>query len=74
MHYAAFSVGGYYLYFALRSIFGGVGIPFILRTTQYSREVDTIYTMHYAVFSGVDTIYTMYYAVFLGGRYYLYDA
>ena len=34
--------------------------------------MDTIYTMHYAIFSGVDTIYTKHYAVIPGGGHYLY--
>ena len=65
MHYAVFSGdgyylynsprnifgGGYYLYFALRSIFGG-WILSILCATQCFRGVDTIYTIHYVVFSG----------------------
>ena len=65
IYYEVFSGGGYYLYHALDSIFGG-WILFILCSTQYIRVVDTIYTMHHAVFSGGDTIYTMYYAIFSG--------
>ena len=65
MHYTVFSEGGYYLYYALCSIFRG-RIIFILCTTQYSSWVDTIYTMHYAVFSRVDTIYNMHYTEFSG--------
>ena len=35
----------------VRSIFTGWILP-ILYTTQYFRSVDTIYTIHYAVFLG----------------------
>ena len=88
MHYGVFLGGGYSLYYALRSIFGG-RILFILCITQYFREVDTIFTMQYAVFSGdeyylyyalrsifrgADIIYTMHYVVFLGSGHYLYYA
>ena len=73
MHYAVFSGGGCdlyyalrsfsgsrcYIYYALRSNFGG-RMLFILCTTQYSRLVVTIYTMHYVVF--------------LGGGFYIYYA
>ena len=51
MHYVVFSGGGYYLYYALPSIFGG-WILYILCITQYIREADTIYTMYYVEFSG----------------------
>ena len=70
MHYTVFSEGGYYLYYALQSIFGG-WILFILCTKQYSREVDTIYTMHYGVFSeGVHNLYYVLRSIF-EGEYYL---
>ena len=49
MHFVEFLMGGYYLYYQLRSIFGR-WILFILDTTQYIRGVDTSYTMHYVVF------------------------
>ena len=73
MYYVVFSGGEYYLYYVLRSVFGEQ-ILFVQCTTQYFRGVDTICTMHYAVFSGVDTICTMHYVVFSGGGYYLYYA
>ena len=47
-------VDGYGIYYALRGIFGG-RILIILCTTKYFRGVDTLYTMHYVIFSGVDT-------------------
>ena len=65
MYYAVFSEGGYYLYYALRSI---------LCTTQYFRKVYTDYNKEYAVFTLVDTIYIKHYAEFSEGRYYLYYA
>ena len=37
-HYVVFSGGGYYLYYALRSTFGG-WIQFISCTTQYFRKL-----------------------------------
>ena len=97
IHYAVFSGDGYYLYYSLRSIFWcwiqfvllttqyfRGGILFVLFTTQNFRGVDTIYTVHYDIFSwdenyfyyllrsislGLDTIYTIQYAVFSGGGY-----
>ena len=60
MHYAGFSGGGYYLYYALRILFRG-WILFVLCTTQYFQGVDTICTMHYAVFSVGG--YNLYYAL-----------
>ena len=60
IHYAVFSGGGYYLYYALRSIFKG-RIQFLLSITQYFQGVDTTITMHYAVFSG--DRYCEYYAL-----------
>ena len=63
LHYEVFTGGGYYLNYALRSIFGS-WILFILHTTQYFREVDTIYSMYYAFFWKLDTIYTMHHVVF----------
>ena len=74
MHYAVFSGGGYYLYYALRSIFGGWilfvvctshsfwgWILFVLCTLQYFQRVNIVCTMHYAVFSGGG--YYLYYAL-----------
>ena len=60
IHYAVFSGGGYYLYYALRGIFRG-WIQFVQCTLQCFQGVDTICTMHYAVFSGGG--YYLYYAL-----------
>ena len=60
MHYAVFSGGGYYMSYALRSIFRG-WILFVQCTKQYFRGKDTVNTMHYAVFSGGG--YYSYYAL-----------
>ena len=68
MHYVVFSGGKYYLYYTLRSIFGE-WILFVLYTRKYLREI--IYTMNYAIFSGVRYFYTMHYIVFSGGKYHL---
>ena len=73
MHYAIYLGGGYYLHYALRSIFEG-WILFILWTTQYFRGVDTIHSMDYAFFS--EDGYYINYALrrFPGVGYYLYNA
>ena len=71
MHYAVFSGGRYYLYFALRSIFGG-WILFVLCTTKNFRGWILFVKCTTQYFRGVDTICNMHYAVFSGGRYYLY--
>ena len=55
------SGGRYYIYYALRSIFGGRILFILLRTTQFFRGADTIYTMQYVVFSGGG--YYLYYAL-----------
>ena len=49
MHYVVFLGGGFYIYYALRSIFGG-RMLYILCTTHHFRVVDTRYTIQYAVF------------------------
>ena len=61
------------MYYALRSIFGG-WILFILCNTQYSRWsiFDILRTAQY--FRRVDIIYTTHYTVFSGVGYYLYNA
>ena len=56
VQYAVFSGSGYYLYYAIRSIFEGGyylyhAIRSILYITQCFRGVDTIYTVKYAEFS-----------------------
>ena len=49
IYYVVFSGYGYFLYYALRSVSGGRTL-FILFNTQFFLGVDTIYTMHNAVF------------------------
>ena len=77
LYYALRSIFGakYYLSFILRSMYFGGWILllfalrrilgrrllFILCTTQYFRAANTMYTMHYAVFSGGE--YYVYYAL-----------
>jgi len=73
MHYMVFSGGEYYLYHALRSIFGG-WIIFVQCTTQYFRRANTIYITHYVVFSGGRYYLYYEYAIFSGDEYCLYYA
>ena len=84
MYYTVFSGVGYYLYYVLRSILAGEYcsyyvqhsifeglIQFILCTTEHFLMVNTFYTMHYTIFSGVG--YYLYYVLrsILAGENYL---
>ena len=72
-HYVEIFGDRYFLFQAIRSIFGG-SIPLVICNTQYFRGVDTSYTTKSAIFSSVDHVYTKRYAVFSGVGYCLYTA
>ena len=74
VYYALRSIfgGGYYFYYAIHSIFGG-WILFILCTSQYFRGCILFKLCNTQYFRGMDTIYTMHYAVFSGDGYYLFE-
>ena len=71
MYYVVVSGSSHFISYALRSNQEGL-LLFILRTAQYFRGVNTIYTMLRLYFRYVDAIHIMHSVVFPGSYYYLY--